>query len=404
MKLFWIGGVAEKDDFNEFLKNGNTQIAANVTQLNYIEGLEKASGETIKILNSHYEPSYPKYKKLFIKKRIWQRKGVENVDIGFFNVPILKYIHKTFKLRKELKKIIKNDFSDNELNVIFLYAMTTPLMLLAPFIKKKIKNKNFKIILVVPDLPEFMNMSKSGTLKEFLAKKSRKISYNCMEYIDKYILFAEPMAEYLKLKPEKYIVIEGMVNIDRCEEGKEAIKSNNQRPYIMYAGGVNEKYGVMNLVNAFHEIKNDNIELWLYGKGDAVEKIKELEKGDNRIKYKGIVNNEEIIRLEQNAKLLVNPRPTNEVYTKYSFPSKNMEYMLSGTPLLTTKLPAMPKEYNDYVYLFEDESINGFKNKLQYVLNLSDDILVKKGNDARNFVTKEKNNVIQAKKIMKGII
>ena len=40
MNIFWLGGVAEKEEFNKMLKNGNTQIAANVTQLNYIEGLE----------------------------------------------------------------------------------------------------------------------------------------------------------------------------------------------------------------------------------------------------------------------------------------------------------------------------------------------------------------------------
>ena len=52
---------------------------------------------------------------------------------------------------------------------------------------------------------------------------------------------------------------------------------------------------------------------------------------------------------ELKATLLVNPRPTTEEFTIYSFPSKNMEYMASGTPLLTTKLPGMPEEYHQYV-------------------------------------------------------
>ena len=64
------------------------------------------------------------------------------------------------------------------------------------------------------------------------------------------------------------------------------------------------------------------------------------------------------------ATLLINPRFSNEEYTKYSFPSKNMEYMASGTPILTTKLPGMPKEYYEYIYLFEEESIEGMKNKM----------------------------------------
>ena len=54
LELFWLGGVAEKDDFDKMLENGNTQIAANITQLNYIEGLEEITGKSIKILNHRW--------------------------------------------------------------------------------------------------------------------------------------------------------------------------------------------------------------------------------------------------------------------------------------------------------------------------------------------------------------
>ncbi len=402
MKIFWLGGVAEKKDFKTMLQNGNIQIAANVTQLNYIEGLEKATGESIKILNSHYEPSFPRYKKLFIKKRKWKRKGKENIDIGFINIPIFKYIHKSIVLRKEMKNIIKNELSNKEINIFFIYAMTAPLMLLAPFIKKKIKNKKYKICLIVPDLPEFMNMTKQNKVKQILLNLNTKIIKNCMKYIDKYVLFAKPMADYLNLSDKDYIVIEGMVNIQK-ERKKQTTNKFSNKDYIMYAGGLNEKYGVLDLVKAFYDIKDNKIQLWLYGKGDIVEKIREFEKKDKRIKYKGIVDNEEIIIAEKGAKLLVNPRHTDEEYTKYSFPSKNMEYMLSGTPLVTTKLPAMPKEYYKYVYIIEDETINGMKKILKKLLSKSNEELKQKGLEARKFVIKEKNNYEQAKKIQKWI-
>ncbi len=402
MKIFWLGGVAEKEDFKIMLQNGNTQIAANVTQLNYIEGLEKATGESIKILNSHYEPSFPNYKKLFIRKRKWKRKGKENIDIGFINIPILKYIHKSIVLRKEMKNIIKNELSNKEINIFFIYAMTAPLMLLAPFIKKKIKNEKYKICLIVPDLPEFMNMTKQNIVRQILLRLNTRIIDNCMKYIDKYVLFAKPMADYLNLSDKDYMVIEGMVNI-QGESRERTTNNSSDKDYIMYAGGLNEKYGVLNLVKAFHEIKDNKVQLWLYGKGDAVEKIKEFEKKDKRIKYKGIVNNEEIIIAEKGAKLLVNPRPTDEEYTKYSFPSKNMEYMLSGTPLVTTKLPAMPKEYYNYIYTFEKEDVKGFKEKLEEILSQDKETLLQRGRSAKVFVMEKKSNVFQAEKIKRFI-
>ena len=399
MKIFWIGGVAEKEEFNKMLEYGNTQIAANKTQLNYIEGIEKATGESIKILNCHYEPAFPKYKKLFIKRREWNRKNKNNVDIGFINIPIIKYIIKTIMLKKEMKKIINKEIDKAGENIFFIYAMTMPLMLLAAFMKKNIKSENFKICLIVPDLPEYMNMTEQSIFRKVLLNINRKIIYKSLKYIDKFVLFAEPMAERLNINSKDYVVIEGMVNQNTLENERKGTKKN----YIMYAGGINEKYGVLNLVKAFNGVYNKNIELWLYGTGDAISKIEEISKIDGRIKYKGIVSNEQIVDLEQQAILLINPRPTNEKYTKYSFPSKNMEYMLSGTPLLTTKLPSMPKEYYNFVYCFEDESVDGMKNKLEEILNLDSKVLNKKGKDAQEFIIFQKNNLIQAKKIIKLI-
>lgn len=96
--------------------------------------------------------------------------------------------------------------------------------------------------------------------------------------------------------------------------------------------------------------------------------------------------------------LLIKPRPTDEEYTKYLFPSKNMEYMVSGTPVLTTKLPGMPKEYNDYVYLIEDETVEGLATTFENLLSKPKEELYAKGLKAKNFVLQEKNNVVQARK------
>ena len=60
----------------------------------------------------------------------------------------------------------------------------------------------------------------------------------------------------------------------------------------------------------------------------------------------------------------------------------------------------MPKEYHPYVYLLEDETADGIAEKLQEVLAESSEALFRKGTEARRFVLEEKNNVIQAQKIL----
>ena len=100
---------------------------------------------------------------------------------------------------------------------------------------------------------------------------------------------------------------------------------------------------------------------------------------DERVFYGGMLLNTEIVAKEQEATLLVNPRPTQEEFVKYSFPSKTMEYMASGTPVMTTVLPGMPREYHPHVFLLRDETAVGIAASLKEVLALSDAELYQKG-------------------------
>jgi glycosyltransferase involved in cell wall biosynthesis len=110
--------------------------------------------------------------------------------------------------------------------------------------------------------------------------------------------------------------------------------------------------------------------------------------------------NTEIVDKEMEATLLVNPRPTHEEFVKYSFPSKTMEYMSTGTPVLTTKLPGMPEAYYPHVYFIEQETVDGIIDALRKTLAHSDEALFEKGCKARTFVLESRNNVVQAAKIL----
>src|SRR5690554_7934508 len=132
-----------------------------------------------------------------------------------------------------------------------------------------------------------------------------------------------------------------------------------------------------------------------------VNEIEEEIKRDGRIRFFGIVHNSKVVEAELQATLLVNPRPTVEDFTKYSFPSKNMEYMVSATPVLTTVLAGMPREYHDYVYLLEDESAEGIHDRLKELLiNTPEEELRMKVRRAKEFVLKNKNNLYQSKRII----
>lgn len=168
----------------------------------------------------------------------------------------------------------------------------------------------------------------------------------------------------------------------------------------MYAGGVYEKYGVKTLVEAFLKLKRNDIELHIFGEGSYTGELELISRNNPKVKYMGCVTPDKVVEYEKRALLLVNPRPTNETFSKFSFPSKTMEYLLSGTAVVSTKLPGIPEEYFDYMFSFDSDDRDSIFDKLNELLNFSNIELIDKGKLAHDFVLQNKNNVIMTSKII----
>ena len=213
-----------------------------------------------------------------------------------------------------------------------------------------------------------------------------------------YVFLTEQMNDEVNINRCPYIVMEGLVDADVIPP---KISEKEFPRVVLYAGGLYERYGLRTLTDAFISTDFEDTELWLFGSGSFVDELSSYQLKDSRIKYKGIHPNDEVFRAEQRAVLLVNPRPTGEEYAKYSFPSKNMEYMVSGTPVLTTKLPGMPVEYYPHVYLFDSgENAVDFAEVLRRVLSQPAEELEAKGKEACEWVLAKKNNITQTARII----
>jgi len=242
---------------------------------------------------------------------------------------------------------------------------------------------------IVTDLPDMLG---GGAL-------SKKIANFVIRHCTGYVLLTQAMNDYLNPSGKPYVILEGHADIAMAQKIPAPEKKAAVR-ICLYAGGVSKQYGLDRLVEGFQEANLPGTQLHIYGPGDYVEELKAIAAADSRIHYGGMRMNAEIVDKEMEAALLVNPRPTEEEYVKYSFPSKTMEYMSTGTPVLTTILPGMPAEYHPYVYLIEEETAQGIARKLKEVLSQSDEALFAKGQAARNFILTQKNNVLQAGSIL----
>ena len=228
---------------------------------------------------------------------------------------------------------------------------------------------------------------------------SKKLANFVIGHCTAYVFLTEAMNARLNPNGKPYVILEGHADITMGERTPSLERKHRPR-VCLYAGGVSRQYGLANLVEGFRMADLPDTELHIYGPGDYVEELKAVAAEDSRVKYGGMLLNTEIVDKEMEATLLVNPRPTAEEFVKYSFPSKTMEYMSTGTPVLTTVLPGMPEEYHPYVYLIRDETPQGIARALKDTLAQSDEALLQKGMAARNFVLTEKDNVTQAEKIL----
>lgn len=259
-----------------------------------------------------------------------------------------------------------------------------------------------KTVAIVTDIYSQMVGEKPSGVMALLSKFAGALNSRYVRSFSKYVLLTEAMNDVVNPKGRPYIVMEALcdsdlVNVERLDYVKDYPK------VVLYAGGIEERYGVKMLVEAFKRVQLNDVELHVYGSGEYVNDLIHEAANDNRIKYYGVRTNQEIVEAEYKATLLVNPRFVTEEFTRYSFPSKNMEYMVSGTPVLTTKLPGMPKEYYPFVLLIEEETLEGYVDAINSSLNLSNDCLNNVGHIARRFVLEKKSNTYQTKRIIEFI-
>ena len=385
---------SQKDHFLEKSIRGY-QYAAQNFQESLFDGFLKAADSNLKVLSIPSLSTYPKGCKLMKVKDnpfIFEGRDI-GFSYGFVNLPFINHCY-----QKRLDKAIDNWCDNNHgPKCIVVYAMLKRQMQYAVYAKRR--HPDIKICLIIPDLPIYMHCNKYYKLLG-LQKRDIKVIDHLLHCFDYYVVLAEPMLQKLQIIDRPYAIVEGIYRHSDTELKSDACISDKT---IMYAGGIQTRYGVFDLIEAFHRIQDNEYRLILCGSCPEKEKLHSYLENDKRIEYLGLISTAEVRRIQKEVTLLVNPRHSTEEFTKYSFPSKTLEYMASGTPVLMSKIPSMPNEYEEYVYLFEDESIDGMRKSIEQICTLDANVRIIKGRNAKNYILSYKNSKEQVGKIMKLI-
>lgn len=375
----------EEQVIREKSRNKAVQNQANAFQWNCIDGFI-ANGKRVQVFNVLPVGTFPNaYNQLYLPTKRWEYNGVVNTQVGCINLPIIKQIHRTIGFSKALR--------NTKDNTIIIYSTYLPALLA---IKKL--NTEKKVVLIVTDLPEFYdNTSTKSAVSRLLRKVNNNMLYKCIKRVNGFVLLTEEMKIPLHVGNRPYTIVEGI-----CDESR-IIKQPKREGYIkniLYTGTLNVKFGIERLVEAFLETNNPNYRLQVCGGGEYEKQLIEFQKKDSRIQFYGFVTREQAIDLQQNATVLVNPRTNDGEYTKYSFPSKTMEYLQSGVPTVAYKLDGIPNEYDPFINIVPNNSIGALKAIIEDICDDDTGKYIEKAEKARMFVNNEKNRIKQAKKIM----
>ena len=402
MKILYISGLYSEEllpYFDHNIKGCRLQHAANTFQYAILEGLVENDADFY-VLSFPFLPCFPhhfKSNKVPTRKITYEGKVVGE-SVGYFTHVLFKPLSIRKKLRQNVQLWLQNNIDSDEPFCVLVYSYEY--YLIEPLLALKSKYPNMQIVSIITDLHG--DAKAFGSNHSFLKRIQLSIvnlrKTACVRLIDRSVLLTPHMVEKLPNAESNHIVIEGIYR------NSENISSDIKWPKtLLYTGSFQEFAGVKLLADAFMATSDPTYRLILCGSGPDTDYINTCAKTDSRIDNLGRVSREDSVRLQKSVSLLVNPRQPNDGITKYSFPSKTMEYMSSGTPMIGYRLEGIPDEYFEYMVVPEDLSVEALTSAIEHELSMPEDYLSEKGEDAKRFILENKSAKAQVAKIINFI-
>jgi glycosyltransferase involved in cell wall biosynthesis len=327
-KILWIGHLVNETEVSEFRA---ISPAANNWQWRTIVFLRGYA--SVNILSYIPYPLWPKGK-FYSTLNVDVSNSLYIRYVSYFNLPWLRELSLTYSLKKGISRFV----SENEpIDTVITYNALPRHVKIGEYCQ----SKGIKWVSIIaddeavghPDLTVFLSYD------YYRRYQGKKLFFEGLvrNYVDCPIVMDKPIV-------------------------------------ILYSGSISPWTGIMEFVKVFRTLDKYNIELHIYGK-DPHGLAKAME--CSHIKYKGFVNEEELIKAYRNAFAFVNPRPLNINMGDNNFPSKLLEYLAFGKPILSTKAKGIPPNYYEFLYLYESNDLISIERVISLICNLSSEELIR---------------------------
>ena len=394
--IIFLGGVFLPSQRNAILKHsrGVVQNAADALQKAFLRGFAVHVGDKIQLVNLPFVGSYPRmYDTMsFPACEDTLPPGIRARGEDFLNLRFIRFWSRFVSALRGLRRASK----DLETPVVVVYSAHLPFLAAARL--TRMFRRDVFLCAILPDLPEFMGVggrlyTTYKTVESFLFRK-------LVRGFDSLIFLTDAMGERIGIPVEKRMVVEGIYDPQDDPPSTEAGNAGDDTFTILYTGTLAARYGIVDLLKAFEDLDAPEARLWICGDGDTRPAIELMTGDEPRLRYFGQVPRARALELQREASVLVNPRRPVGEFTKYSFPSKTMEYLASGKQVIMHGLPGIPPEYLEHLTIPATPDAAGLAQALCKASTLSPEERAIRGAEARAFILASKSPEAQVARVL----
>ena len=260
-------------------------------------------------------------------------------------------IFRTISIVPQVKKILKSlDLSD----AIFVTDTINPSVSRA--VNGAIKKYNRPVIGICTDSPSNISGTKRSYTLYLLDQASKYQGYIALTEGLNYLFNPDGKPSY---------IVEGLV------ENKVFPKTNELRPeYFFFGGALMERYGVYQLIEAYKILNLKDVDLYICGHHLDKTMYREATLGYPRIRNLGLLPVNKVMEYEHYAIACINPRPFTEDLDRFSIPSKTLEYMSMGVPVISVKNSILMEKFPDEVIWVESANESDIVHGMKQLLNM----------------------------------
>lgn len=378
LKIFYFFGSVTDPEFAE--RNKYSAPWINVHQLNIIEGLINRGFKAAKSFAPIPYASFPRNRKVVIRGRESKlNTHIEIVNPPYLNVPLAKQVSIAINIANAVRKRIKT-----ERPAFFLSYNPRPFYAGAAMLFSKVLR--VPMIILVADFEHRKYLKIARSPLRFL---EAVLSEMLMRSSDGLICYSRRVLEDISYKGP-WIKMEGAISKSFEQVTVEEQPRHSGLKIIMYSGALNNCGGIELLLAAFKLIEEPDYRLWITGRGFLEKSIIETAEIDKRIEYLSYLNQEEYRRRIADASVLINPRLSHLPENRYNFPSKFLDYLASGKPVITTSTGDVEEDYGGKAYFLKDETPQGLARLIEEVVMTSPQERERKGTEVRKYMIENK--------------